>query len=66
MGVPGEVHGYYTAWQMFGRAKWKDLFAPSIRLCDEGVPVFDSLAFAIETNGDIIRADAGLRLRRVS
>ncbi len=65
MGVPGEVNGLYTAWQMFGRAKWKDLFAASIHLCEEGFPVFASLAKAIKTHGDLIRVDAGLRLRIV-
>ena len=63
MAVPGDVKGFYKAWQMFGRAKWKDLFAPSIHLCEEGVPVGLSLAIAINDSGGAIRKDTHLRLR---
>ncbi|KAK2163380.1 hypothetical protein NP493_1465g00000 [Ridgeia piscesae] len=61
VGVPGELKGLYTAWQMFGRANWEDLFAPSIRLCEEGVPVLDYLANVIREYGDIIHKDTHLR-----
>ncbi|KAK6517845.1 hypothetical protein TWF506_005021 [Arthrobotrys conoides] len=39
VGVPGEIDGYWKAWKMYGRVQWKDLFEPSIRLCEEGVKV---------------------------
>ena len=61
MGTPGEVKGLYTAWKMFGRMSWKDLFVPAIRLCEEGFPVIASLAYAIHTYGGVIRKDAHLR-----
>lgn len=48
IGVPGEIKGMFAAHQQFGRVKWKKLFEPTIRLCEEGVPVYRALYSAIE------------------
>ena len=61
MAVPGEVKGLYAAWEMFGRVPWKELYAPSIRLCEKGVPVVPSLAYAISYYSDLILNDTQLR-----
>ncbi|KAI0241003.1 Glutathione hydrolase 1 proenzyme [Lamellibrachia satsuma] len=47
--------------KMFGRASWKDLFVPAIRLCEKGIPVTASLAYTIHKYGGVIRKDAHLR-----
>ncbi|KAK6348388.1 hypothetical protein TWF718_006185 [Orbilia javanica] len=48
VGVPGEIDGYWKAWKMYGRVQWKDLFEPSIKLCEEGVRVTLFLGRAID------------------
>lgn len=37
--IPGELKGYQEAHERFGKLPWKDLFEPTIRLCEEGVPI---------------------------
>ena len=59
--VPGEVKGLYAAWEMFGRVPWKELYAPSIRLCEKGVAVVPALAHAISIYTDLILNDSQLR-----
>ncbi|KAF3911715.1 Gamma-glutamyltranspeptidase [Arthrobotrys entomopaga] len=39
VGIPGEVMGYYRAWQMYGRVEWRELVEPAIRLAEGGVRV---------------------------
>lgn len=34
--IPGELLGYWEAHQKYGRVAWKELFEPSIKLCEEG------------------------------
>ena len=41
--VPGEVHGFATAHQMFGALPWQDVWDPSIRLNSEGFEVTPTL-----------------------
>ena len=40
-GVPGEVAGYWAAKQRLGNplVSWASLIEPSIKLCNEGIPV---------------------------
>jgi gamma-glutamyltranspeptidase / glutathione hydrolase len=37
--VPGAVAGWEALYQRFGRASWKDLFAPAIFYAEQGFPV---------------------------
>ena len=48
IGIPGEISGYYRAWERYGRAKWKDLFGPAIQLARDGFPVGNALHNAIQ------------------
>ncbi|ESN98953.1 hypothetical protein HELRODRAFT_162425 [Helobdella robusta] len=34
--VPGEIKGFYSAWEKFGRLQWSDLFEPTIKLLENG------------------------------
>ncbi|XP_072996430.1 glutathione hydrolase 3-like isoform X1 [Typha latifolia] len=61
MGIPGELAGLHAAWVKYGRLPWKDLFQPAIRLAREGFVLVSYAAEAIESKGDDILADPGLR-----
>ncbi len=37
--VPGALDGWWTMHRRYGRLPWRDLFAPAIRLAEEGTPV---------------------------
>ncbi|XP_033758540.1 glutathione hydrolase 1 proenzyme-like [Pecten maximus] len=37
--VPSEIKGYKKAHDKFGRLPWSAIFAPSIKLCEDGFPV---------------------------
>lgn len=58
--TPGEVAGFYKAWQMFGVLTWAELFTPAIQLCEEGFVVERSLSDAIADYEEDIRADPNL------
>jgi len=49
VGVPGEIHGFYEAWKVYGRVPWKNLFTEAIKLCEEGFPIERSMSEAIAT-----------------
>ncbi|CAH1777932.1 unnamed protein product [Owenia fusiformis] len=39
VGVPGDVAGMWEAHKRFGNLEWKDLFAPAIKMAQDGVKV---------------------------
>lgn len=47
VGVPGNIRLMAMAHQKWGKLPWADLFAPAIRLADEGFVVNDALANAL-------------------
>ena len=59
--VPGEIKGFYRAWQLYGRVPWRELFDPTIQLCKEGHMVNAPLASAIRSYESTIRQDPNLR-----
>lgn len=48
IGVPGEMAGYWAAWQRYGRLPWADLLQPTIDLCKNGFKLHKYLAGRIE------------------
>ncbi|KAK9503685.1 hypothetical protein O3M35_010193 [Rhynocoris fuscipes] len=43
--VPGELKGYWEMYNRFGgKAPWAELFEPTIKLCNEGVPINKHIA----------------------
>ena len=63
IGVPGEILGYFKAKEKFGNASipMERLFEPTIKLCEEGIPVSRSLSKAIAKSEEWIRKDNGMR-----
>lgn len=59
--VPGELAGYYEAWQRFGRLPWRRLVQPTIDMCRHGYRVQRSLADAIRDKEHAIRNNPSLK-----
>ena len=66
IGVPGEIKGYYVAWKRFGKMPWKDLFLPTIQMCEQGYKINSALSRAIISRQANIREDANLRLYNIT
>ncbi|MCX8133483.1 MAG: gamma-glutamyltransferase family protein [Roseococcus sp.] len=61
VGVPGVLRMLEEAHRAHGRLPWAELFAPAIRLAEEGFPVSARLARAIAAHAAALRADPGAR-----
>lgn len=44
-GVPGALKGYQELHRKFGKLPWRDLFLPTIELCEKGIRVNKRLAY---------------------
>jgi gamma-glutamyltranspeptidase/glutathione hydrolase len=52
--VPGTLAAMEDAWQHYGRAAWRDIFAPTIRACREGFPLSSACRYYLGYSGDIV------------
>jgi len=59
--VPGSLAAVERAWQKFGRAKWRDLFAPTITATQNGFPLSAACHYYLGYSGESIfsRSDDG-------
>ena len=48
--VPGELKGYATAHQLYGKLAWKDLILPSVQLARQGWKVNQHLQDRIDVS----------------
>ncbi len=48
-GIPGTVRGFELAHKKYGKAKWADLVAPSVKLAKQGFPVGYGLANTLKS-----------------
>jgi gamma-glutamyltranspeptidase/glutathione hydrolase len=48
--VPGALDGWWSLHQRYGRLPWRELFAPAIALCEQGVPVPQIIGYYIKRN----------------
>ena len=48
-GIPGTVRGFELAHKKYGKAKWADLVAPSVKLAKHGFPVGYGLATTLKS-----------------
>ena len=60
IGIPGEIKGYWEAHQKYGKVSWRELFEPTIKMCQEGVEVTRALASAITRSESYVRSQDGL------
>lgn len=58
--VPGEVRGYWAAHQRFGKLKWADLIAPTIKICRNGYIMTMHQYMSLSKNENVLR-DSTLR-----
>lgn len=65
MAVPGELRGYWAAYQRFGKLPWKELVMPSIEVCERGYNMtraqYDGLLYH-----EIAKNDTNLRYEKFS
>lgn len=54
VGVPGEVRGYWELHQTAGILPWKDLFQPTIELCEKGFKVSKHMAGALSSKSKLV------------
>jgi gamma-glutamyltranspeptidase/glutathione hydrolase len=55
VGVPGAVGVYETIWKRWGTLPWPDLWAPAIRLAEEGVAIVPWVHRWITERADVLR-----------
>ena len=59
--VPGSLAAIELAWEKFGKASWKSVFAPSIRATRDGFPLSGACHYYLGYSGDKVfgRSDDG-------
>ncbi len=61
VGIPGEIAGYWKAYQLGGRLPWKKLFEPTINYCRNGVKVSEAVEEITRIFQKELKSDQTLR-----
>ena len=59
-GIPGEIAGYWEAYQIGGRLPWATLLQPAINMCFNGYQVSPTLAIWMANYETYLKADPNL------
>ncbi len=61
--VPGTLAAIEEAWNHYGRASWRDIFAPTIRACRDGFPLSAACRYYLGYSGKLVfdRSEDGYR-----
>lgn len=59
-GIPGEIAGYWEAYQIGGRLPWATLLQPAINMCFNGYQVSPTLANWMANYETYLKADPNL------
>lgn len=54
VGVPGAVSVYEALWKRYGTLPWAELWAPAIRLAEEGVAITEHVSHRIAERADLL------------
>jgi gamma-glutamyltranspeptidase / glutathione hydrolase len=54
VGVPGALHLYETLWRRWGTLPWAELWAPAIRLAEDGVAITDYVSRRVAERADLL------------
>jgi len=52
--VPGTLAAMEEAWNHYGKASWRDIFAPTIRACRDGFPLSAACRYYLGYSGKLI------------
>jgi gamma-glutamyltranspeptidase/glutathione hydrolase len=59
--TPGALDGWWELHKRYGKLKWSEVLEPAIRLCEEGAPVPQVIAYYIDRNMKIFqKPDSGV------
>ncbi len=54
VGVPGTLAAIEEAWNHYGKASWRDIFAPTIRACRDGFPLSAACRYYLGYSGKLV------------
>uniref|UniRef100_A0A3Q3AVW6 Gamma-glutamyltransferase 5a n=1 Tax=Kryptolebias marmoratus TaxID=37003 RepID=A0A3Q3AVW6_KRYMA len=63
IGVPGEIRGFETAHNLYGKLPWATLFKPTIKLAREGIKIPDVLGSSIPNTDELFSDNKGNLLK---
>lgn len=64
--VPGEIKGYWKAYQQFGGGvSWKRIFAPVIDMCKNGIPINKILGWQLIKDEELIKTNPEFRYKEM-
>ena len=52
--VPGTLAAMEEAWNHFGKASWRDIFAPTVRACRDGFPLSAACRYYLGYSGKLV------------